>query len=389
MTRDSLAPRAENIRVGLFLTLGLLIGAAAIFAIGEKGGLFESKTKIYVYFDDISGLVEGAPVRLAGMDVGTVSKIEFPERLDRREARVTLSIKSQFMRRIRRDSVALIDSKGLLGDKIINVTLGNANQPELNAGDVLKARKAASIEHLASSVEDAVDSITDVARSANTAIRELTSEQMRKDVGRITASTASILEQVERGDGFAHRVFYDARYGDEVDGILVDTRATVARVRQTLERIDRAVAEVENGDGMAHEIIYGESGKATIASLRAAADSLSSITHEIRDGNGLLHALVFEQDNARALEELSQAATHLNHIMGEIEKGRGTLGGLVVDPSVYEDMKKILGNVERNVLLKALIRFTIKEGELRRPADMKVERVPEPATVDAPDEAAR
>jgi phospholipid/cholesterol/gamma-HCH transport system substrate-binding protein len=369
--------RAQNLRVGLFLTAGLLLFVIAVFAIGEKGGLFEAKTKIAVFFDDISGLVEGAPVRLAGLDVGTVSKIEFPQALDRREARVTLSIKSKYMRRIRRDSVAMIDSKGLLGDKIINITLGNAKQAEVLAGGVLSSRKAPSIEHLASSVDDAVSSIARVTKSADTAIQQLTTEQMRGDIGRIATSTANILQEVEQGSGFAHRAIYDPKYGQEVEDILLAARATVTRLQSALERVDRTVAAVEHGDGLAHEIIYGQQGTAAIGDLRDAAAELTSIVHQIRDGNGLLHGLIFEPKNARALSELSQAATHLNHIMSDIEKGRGTIGGLMVDPSVYEDLKTVLGNVERNVLLKALIRFTIKEGNIRRPATLPVERSPQ------------
>ncbi|MFI5306975.1 MAG: MlaD family protein [Polyangiales bacterium] len=369
MTRAS---PAQNVRVGLFLVAGLIVGAIAIFAIGEKSGLFEGKTKIYIYFDDISGLVEGAPVRLAGLDVGTVAKIEFPERLERRQARVTVSIKDKFMHRIRVDSVALIDSKGLLGDKIINVTLGSPTKPELAAGGVLKTRTAPSIEHLASSIDEAITSITAVAKSADTAIGRLTTEQVRGDITRITASTANILEQVERGDGFAHRALYDKKYGDEVEGILLDTRAALSRLRDAVGRIDRTLAAVEHGDGTAHELVYGQTGKQTMNDLHEAASELSEVVHQVRDGNGLLHGLIFDPDNARMVTELDQAATRLNHVMGEIEKGRGTIGGLVVDPSVYEDLKSVLGNVERNVLLKALIRFTIKENDITRPADLKV-----------------
>jgi phospholipid/cholesterol/gamma-HCH transport system substrate-binding protein len=110
-----------------------------------------------------------------------------------------------------------------------------------------------------------------------------------------------------------------------------------------------------------------------------AAAELAAAVRQVREGNGFLHSLIYEPDNARALNELNQAAARLNHIVSEIDKGHGTLGGLIVDPTVYEDLKKILGNVERNVLLKALIRFTIKEDELRRPATMKVEPAPQPS----------
>lgn len=58
---------------------------------------------------------------------------------------------------------------------------------------------------------------------------------------------------------------------------------------------------------------------------------------------------------------LAEFADRLNRVSTDVERGRGTLGGLIVDPSVYENMKTVLGNIERNVLLKAAIRWTIKE----------------------------
>jgi phospholipid/cholesterol/gamma-HCH transport system substrate-binding protein len=43
---------------------------------------------------------------------------------------------------------------------------------------------------------------------------------------------------------------------------------------------------------------------------------------------------------------------------------------LLVDPSVYEDMKTVLGNIERNLVFKALVRMTIKEDGMQRPAKL-------------------
>ena len=374
MSRDA---RAQNLRVGLFLVAGLLLAALAIFAVGEKSGLFEGKTTIYVHFADINGLVEGASVRLAGLDVGTVSQIEFSERLDQRKARIALSIKSRYMKRIRRDSSAFIDSKGLLGDKIINITLGSATSPELPDSGTLTTRASLSMELLATNLEDAIASVTQVTKTTDTAIKELVTAQVRQDVGRIVASTANIIEHVERGDGLAHRVLYDPEYGQQVDAILADTRTTLAKLDSAVMRIDRTIAAVEHGDGMLHELLYGEGGKATMAELRDAATELAVLVREVREGDGLLHGLIFEPKNAQALAELNQAATRMNRIIGEIDKGHGTLGGLVVDPTVYEDLKGVLGNVERNVLLKALIRWTVKEDGMQRPATMKVEHTPE------------
>jgi phospholipid/cholesterol/gamma-HCH transport system substrate-binding protein len=373
MTRDA---RATNLRVGVFLAIGLLVAAAAIFLLGSKNGLFEGRSTLYVHFADINGLVAGAPVRLAGLDVGTVQNIEFPDDPNKTEAEVTLSVKTKYLPRIRQDSVAIVDSKGLLGDKIINISMGSASSAAMPDGGTLRTKAAPSLDHLATQVGEAVDGITALTHTANTAIKQLSNEQMRKDISRISGSIANILEEVERGDGLAHGLIYDPKFSSAVLDTIGDARATMGGVRSTIERVDRTLAAVETGDGMAHELLYGESGKQTMAKLRETADTIAAIVGAVRDGDGLLHGLVYEPENAKALSELSQAATRINSIMGDVQKGRGTLGGLAVDPSVYEDLKSVLGNVERNVLLKALIRFTIKQGDIERPANMRVERMP-------------
>ncbi|HMI90276.1 MAG TPA: MlaD family protein [Polyangiales bacterium] len=373
MTRDA---RATNIRVGMFLGFGLLVTAAASFALGSKNGLFEGKSTLYVHFADISGLVPGAPVRLAGLDVGTVQHIEFPDDPNKTEAEVTLSVKSKYMPRIRHDSVAFVDSKGLLGDKIINISLGSPKSAAMADGGTLRTKQAPSLDHLATQVGEAVEGITKLTYTADTAIKQLSNEQMRKDISRISGSIANILEEVEGGEGLAHGLLYDPKLTQALLDTIGDARATMGGLRAAIERVDRTVAAVENGDGMAHELLYGEQGKQTMAKLRETADTIAAIVGAVRDGDGLLHGLVYEPENAKALSELSQAATRINQVMGDVQKGRGTLGGLAVDPSVYEDLKSVLGNVERNVLLKALIRFTIKQGDIERPASLRMEKTP-------------
>lgn len=365
--------RASNklaLRVGLFLTGGLVVAALIIFAIGEKRGLFQRKVTLYAHFDNISGLVAGAPVRLAGLDVGTVAHIEFPSELERKEARIELNIERRYLDRIRHDSRALVDSKGLLGDKIINITLGSSDAPPHVDGDTLTTRAGPTIEDLATQVEEVLTSVTQVSRSADTAIQALTTEQVRSDVGRIVRSTANMLEEVEYGDGLLHRLIYEPSYADDIGATLVHLRGAMARAESTADRADRILAAVESGTGSLHELVYGTTATETLAALRDSSTDLSAILGEVREGDGLVHALIYDAEQLRMLDELGELATRMNRMAGEVEHGRGTIGGLLVDPSVYEDMKTILGNVERNVLLKALMRFTIKEGDIERPAPM-------------------
>jgi phospholipid/cholesterol/gamma-HCH transport system substrate-binding protein len=82
----------------------------------------------------------------------------------------------------------------------------------------------------------------------------------------------------------------------------------------------------------------------------------------------LAATLLRDPEGRELVRDLADFSARINRIAAHVERGRGTLGGLVVDPSVYEDMKTVLGNIERNTVLKSLIRMTIKQDGIQRPA---------------------
>lgn len=372
------AQRNMALRVGIFLIAGLLVAAAIIFLIGEKRGMFTRKVTLYAYFGDTGGLVAGAPVRLAGLDIGTVGDIEFPKQLGRKEARVELSVGAHYLDRIRKDSEAFVDSKGLLGDKIISITLGSAAAGPHEDGDTLRSRSGPSMGDLATQLGDVLTSVTSLSKSADRVIHSFMTEQTRADFARITASTADLLDQTAHGDGLAHRLFYDRVWADEIGATIGEARGALANIEAATARVDRILTQIETGNGSGHELIYGTSAKEAFDNVRDSTATLASLLGEVRDGKGLLHTVIYDEEQARAVHELTEMAARLNRLSVDVEKGRGTIGGLLVDPSVYEDLKTILGNVERNVLLKALIRFTIKEGDIERPAKVAHEVAGEP-----------
>lgn len=359
---------ARNIRVAAFMLIGLLVLGVVVVLIGQKSGMFESKVRLHVLFPDVGGLVVGAPVRLAGLDVGMVEEIEFAAGAERTEARVTLSVRERYLSRIRADSRAVIDSKGLLGDKLVEISVGSRDAAALHDGETLQAAAATSFGQLADSLDDAVGAITRAASATDEALTKLVTEDTRKDIGRILASLANIAEAVEHGDGLAHRLLYDKALADELHGVASEARQAIAASRQAVQRIDRILLAIEHGPGGAHELIYGTSASDAVADLAQTSQALRVLVQDIQTQDGLLHGLIYGQEQAQMLRDLAASAATLERMMRAIERGEGTIGGLIVDPTVYEDLKTILGNVERNVLLKALVRFAIKEGDIERPA---------------------
>lgn len=320
-------------QVGLFVVAALGVLAVAVFAIGNQRSMFAAKTRLYTSFADVNGLVVGAPVRLAGVDVGRVTAIEFPEDLSRPEARLSLVIDKRYMPRVRRDSRAIIDSKGLLGDKIINLSVGSPALPPLREEEIVQPGPGGSLEQLAQSVQSSATAIGDAAHAAEGAVTSIASPEVAENLRRMTAGLADLVAAVQHGDGLAHRLIYDPAASRRLTALLANLEASSADVRSASGRLDRVLGRVS-------------------------------------DGPGTLHTLLYRDDAHALLADVSRLTTRLDGIVQGVERGEGTLGGLLIDPSIYEDMKTILGNVERNVLFKALVRMTIKNNGIARPAQI-------------------
>lgn len=364
----------NELRAGAFVLAGVVVFTAAIFLLGQKSALFSRTTDLYVDFKDISGLVVGAPVRLSGLEIGSVGAISFPEDLARKEARVRLVVQTRYMDRIRKNSEAFIDSNGLLGDKVVNISMGDPKFASLQDGATLPAGKTVTFESLSTNIDKAIRSIVSITEAADSLLKDGETSQLKEDVGRIAHSLANVLSEVEKGHGLAHRVLYDKQSSADFGTLLSESRRFAEKARRATERVEAVLAEVETGDGTLHGLVYDQQGTRALASIGAAAAEIEEVVRAVRDGNGVLHTLLYDEEKGNFLRELNQMSATLRRIVDDVDKGRGTLGGLLRDPTVYEDLKTVLGNIERNVVFKALVRFTVKEDDLRRSEDAPAAR---------------
>lgn len=382
-----------ELRAGVFVLVAVLVFTAGVFLLGKKSALFVPTTNLFVRFKDINGLVVGSPVRLAGLEIGAVSAISFPADLHKKEAMVRLSVRSAYMGRIRADSVAIIDSNGLLGDKIVNISLGDPSAGTLKDGATLATGETLTFERLSETLHEAIASAKGVTDEAQLFLRTMRERDVQGDVSRITSSMANVLAKIESGDGVAHRLIYEQRDAEELKAALADLRSTATKANRAMGAVESIVTEVERGDGSLHALVYGDDAKKTVAELAVASQEIASVAREIREGNGLVHTLIYDDGSAKIVADLEQLSATLNRIVQDVDKGRGTLGGLVRDPTVYEDLKSSLATVERNLLFKALVRFTIEQEKLRRVDDASTvqrpaSREPSPPAQDAHESAA-
>lgn len=296
----------QNIRVGIFVFLALSVGAFIIFMIGAERNVFESHYTLKATFKDISGLRVGAPVHLAGVNVGFVDDIRFPKDLMQKKIEVILGISERYQERIREDSVASINTQGLLGDKFIFIRVGSAEEPVIPDDGVIKTKEVVGLFDLA---EKGGELITDLQKAAK--------------------SISEILGDVSEGD---------------------DLKGAISSIRNILE-------ETEKGRGLIHALIYDPRGQQIVRDLGSSMRSLSSILGGTGKGKGLRVKNI--------ASNINDVARNLSEITEKINRGQGTLGGIINDSSIYNDIRSIFGKINRNALFKSVVRATLEENDKR------------------------
>jgi phospholipid/cholesterol/gamma-HCH transport system substrate-binding protein len=359
---------ARNLKVGLFVIGGLLFSAIVIFLIGDERRLFERSVDFTAKFSDVQGLKAGAPVRMGGVDVGHVSSVGYGGKAGDTTIYVQISIVRSESGRIKTDSVAMVAAKGLLGDKMIEITRGAKGEP-IPPGKEIPSKDPddmlGKVTGMAGKAEATLDGLQRVTES-------LANEQLQEDLRGSVASLNSVLKQIAEGEGYPHRFVSDKAEAERISHLVESLDKTAQELTLTLGEVRKVAARVETGPGFAHEVIYGDGPKKEIAQFGAAADEAAKLMKGVRDSDSLAHDVVYggKGNGAEAIANVNAITADLRAITADLRKGKGTLGALLVDPSVYEDMKVLLGNVQRNDVLRALVRYSIKQDE-KKP-DVKV-----------------
>jgi phospholipid/cholesterol/gamma-HCH transport system substrate-binding protein len=126
-------------RLGAFIVVSLAILAAGVFIIGSKNYLFRSTYQLKAQFDNVAGLTSGADVQVGGVHSGTVHSIDLPHKPGDKVT-VVMDLDKSTHEIIKRDSVASIETEGVLGNQFISISFGSAGQADVNNGDLIESK---------------------------------------------------------------------------------------------------------------------------------------------------------------------------------------------------------------------------------------------------------
>jgi phospholipid/cholesterol/gamma-HCH transport system substrate-binding protein len=145
------------LRLGLFVVGTLLILACAVFLIGSKQLVFHSKYHLQAQFANVSGLLDGADVRVGGVHEGTIQAIHLPSQPDG-QVTVLMELDSKTHRVVKKDSRAAIKSEGLLGDKYVEVSFGSEGTGDVKDGDTIASEPPLDISDVIKKTDQLLDS---------------------------------------------------------------------------------------------------------------------------------------------------------------------------------------------------------------------------------------
>ncbi len=287
-----------------------------------------------------------------------------PFSTEHRRIEVTMRIDADKLQYIRTDSRATVASNGVLGDQLINISVGGS-EIVIQPGD--RIQSSPSLMEELNIFKDQIGGIIDKVDTSLAGISglfsSLNNENTKRDLQGILANANEITRQIKDGEGLVGALFNEPEYKD-------DFGRTLESVRHSAGQLDETLTTVNNHAGPA------------LRNVSRAAGNVSDILEDLENPENksvlgrALHDPQMGQDAADAVKSAAEAVdsaheaiTDLQVVVAEVRHsvttGEGTIGKLLKDPKAYDDLVKLLGNIERVNVVKKLVRFVIEQDEAK------------------------
>jgi len=333
----------SQLRVGLTVLFASVTLGVLIFVMSNTGGWLTHKITLRSYFDNAGGLREGAPVRLAGVDIGNVTSMRIVAGKPTTPVEIMMKVNLKYRFNLRKDSITLLSTAGVLGETFVDIDSSAAKGPEVTDGDTLAAREQPDIQ--------------DVVRASQGTLQNMDALLKRLD---------SIVAFVESGKGSIGKVVYSPALYDQLSATVAEFKGLMDQVQSgkgslgplltsdeaykkamaAIDKINALADDLQQGKGTAGKLLkdtelYDNANK-TMANVRQLSD-------DINTGKGALGKLTRDQEFAAKLQTTMNNVAELSE---RLEKGEGTAGMLFKDPALYNNSNQTL--VETRELVKAI-----------------------------------
>lgn len=268
-----------TIRLGIFVTLGVLIFTVAVYLIGQKQHMFSETFEIAAHFNNVNGLQRGNNVRFSGIDAGSVTEVNF---LNDSVIEVRMRIKESLRQHIKKNALASIGTDGLMGNMIVNISPGKGQALPVENNSLIQSYSRIKTEDILNTLNVTND-----------------------NAAMLTHDLLDITQQIKTGKGTVSSILYDTMLRNEVMLTVKNLRLTAQKTHELVLELNTLTSEINQGRGtidwLLNDTLTAYQVKNTLTKLQetgtklqAVSDSINVVLHNMQQGKGALPLLVYD-----------------------------------------------------------------------------------------------
>jgi phospholipid/cholesterol/gamma-HCH transport system substrate-binding protein len=331
-----------QVRGGVFIFLALLFFAGGVLLMGQKTKMFVNKGAMRIVMSDVVGLKPGAPVWLAGVDVGLVTDIHFADPKNSNEVSIDIEVDTDALKKIGPDSMITIKTRGLMGEKYVDVLPSKQYSEKPPA--VLRGSSVAKLDDVIQKAGDTFDKVNSIIDNINQGKGTLgklnKDETLYHNISRLTVEMKDLVVTINHGEGTLGKLNRDPEPYNKLISIL--------------NRADHTLKDIQTSDGTLNRLIYDKTLYTKLTSLAdkstQAADDVHDLNKRITSKDGTIGLLLndreFYDKGMSLLNKAESSVKAIEEVTAKVNSGSGTAGKLVNEKALYDKMNKMVDDLD-------------------------------------------
>jgi phospholipid/cholesterol/gamma-HCH transport system substrate-binding protein len=300
MNKSSL--KFSDLKVGLTIFIGLVMLFIFLFLVGTEDNFFSPTYHLKMFVTDVQGLADGSIVTLGGVKVGYVEGFSYAKRNGVNGIIVDLSIPTKYKSRITVGSVAKINSLGLLGDKVVDISMGEPTEVALNDNDFIRVAPSVSFEDITEQIEPAM-------KNFDVALRNL----------RILSDSMS--------------------YGNGSVGRLMFGQKSINNLESLINNLNVVAGAMAHKEGTIGRLTFDSTLYVNLARI---SENLEDVTDSLKNGKGTMGRLLSSDSLYNSVNALCY---RLNAIVAKANSDSTTVGRVLSDKSLYVSLTSLVKDI--------------------------------------------
>lgn len=325
----------EELRVGVFVLVGLIIIAVAIFYVTGPSS-WGAKYTLKTYLPEVADLQKGAPVTLDGVPVGNVSDMKINSSTSNKQdsIEIEMSIGKEYQNLIRTSSNASLLTSGLLGNRYVTITRGYSGNVIPDGGIVPGIAGNDLTQMVANGV------------------------QLESKMDALMTQVNDVFGAIHSGKGTLGAFIYDRSLYNRFDSVAADAQSLVSNIKSgkgsvgkiltsddlynkfdaSATHLESMTNAIQNQQGSLGKLVYD---RAFYDKADQFLDNTNGLLAGIRNGKGTMGKF-FTDDSL--FTNLRDASANINHLTGKMNNGQGTFGKFFTDPQLYDNLTGLTGD---------------------------------------------